>query len=60
MQAEKARSKLDGICDEMANIIQPLYETDIAVFYQPSDGFVIVVDDVENNAPSNYGVKEYL
>ena len=56
----RAESNLNTATERMATEIQPYFKSKITVFYQPADGFVVLVldTDVMGNAPSNLGIDE--
>ena len=48
-QAQILKNKLDSRYSEIATILQPFFNHEITVFYQPSDGIVIEWDDGDYN-----------
>lgn len=59
-RAEKARLKMDTACGQIAIILQPFFNQEISVDFQPSDGFVVVWEDGVFNAPNNYTVQRVI
>ena len=59
-RCQKAENELNSATERMALEMQPYFKSEITVFYQPSDGFVILVldTDVTSKAPSNLGIDE--
>lgn len=44
-QAERAKIKLDRLCDFIAEKLQPFFDEEINVFHQNGDGLVVFYDD---------------
>ena len=62
-KAHKYESKLKSACSDLEILFKPFFREEIEVFYQPSDGFVILHDidcSVSTGANKNTGVKEAI
>ena len=61
-KAQKAEGKLNTACSNLETFFEPFFPGQISVFYQPSDGFVVLYDIeksvMENEADKNEGVRE--
>lgn len=58
--AHKALEAMQNHCEIIAKELQPYFEEEISVFWQPSDGFVVIQETEECNAPSNYSVNQVI
>ncbi len=62
VQAGKARLTMAFYCEELAEMLQPYFPTDIWVTHQPSDGFVIVTkkegDEIDWNISIVYAIEK--
>lgn len=59
-RAKKAEYRLENCCNEIAAEIQKKIPwQEISCLFQPSDGFVIMVD-LGNNAPENIPVRCFI
>ena len=56
--AEKAKSRMDGACGQIASILQPFFTEEISVDFQPGDGFVVIWEDGSEKAPNNVPVQD--
>lgn len=56
----RAENNLTAATDRLAMEMQPYFKSEITVFYQPSDGFVVLPLDTDTagRAPSNLGIDE--
>lgn len=61
-RAQNAENKLNAACEAIAAEVQKKIEwdTNISCEYQPSDGFVIVIDDPNSNAPLNQPLSYFI
>lgn len=61
-KAHKLESQLKSVCDSIAKEFQPFFPDDIDVFYQPSDGFVILhnIDSQTNYSNRNTSINEVI
>ena len=58
---KKAENKLDSAVGALAKELQPYFKDEISVFYQPSDGFVVLVlndTPTYEEAPPNLPIDE--
>ena len=62
-KAYKYENKLKSACVDLEILFEPFFNGNIAVFYQPSDGLVILHDidsPIATGANKNTGVKEAI
>lgn len=62
IRANELESKLNIHCQSIAELIQKKikFTNDIHCFFQPSDGFVIMVDLEKNDAPENIPLSYFI
>lgn len=48
---DKAHAKYEGVIGDLEGKISALVEFDFSIFYQPSDGFVMLHNEDAHNAP---------
>jgi hypothetical protein len=53
----KAKNRYDGAITELEETIKPFANFDFTIFYQPSDGFVILPDDTDDNMPVSFAIE---
>ena len=58
--AKKAMDKMNSHCYLIEKELQEYFKSEVTVFWQPSDGFVILQDEGASKAPRNYSVEEVL
>ncbi len=56
--AINAESKMHNACGALAEIFQPFFNEEISVFNRPDDGFVIMYDQDNSEAPVNEPVNQ--
>jgi hypothetical protein len=59
--AEKARSKMESACGQIASNLQPFFDEEISVDFQPGDGFVVIWENESKHfAPHNIPVEDVV
>jgi len=56
--ATNAESKMHSACGSLAEMFQPFFNEEISVFNQPDDGFVIMYDQDNSDAPINEPINQ--
>lgn len=58
--AVKAENAMHNACGGIASDLQPYFDYDISVFHQEGDGFVVMWDEDDNNAPISETVENVV
>lgn len=53
----KAKNRFDAAIEELEETIKPFANFEFTIFYQPSDGFVILPNDSDENMPVSFAIE---
>ena len=53
----KAKNRYDAAITKIEEIIKPFANFEFTIFYQPSDGFVILPNDSDENMPVSFAIE---
>lgn len=58
--AHTAKGQMDSACGNISRILQPFFNAEISVDFQPGDGFVVIWEDGCFSAPNNKTVEDVI